>query len=70
MKIFSFSFSSFFSFILPSTYSNTFTPLSSLSSQQFPPTKKRLGVGQHPHRGFETITLAFQGAVMENNRAI
>lgn len=29
----------------------------------FSPTTKRLGVGQHPHRGFETITLAFQGEV-------
>ncbi len=31
--------------------------------KQFPPTSKRLGVGQHPHRGFETVTLAFQGEV-------
>jgi len=31
--------------------------------QQFDPTKKRLGVGQHPHRGFETVTVAFQGGV-------
>ena len=30
---------------------------------QFDPTKKRLGVGQHPHRGFETVTVAFQGGV-------
>ena len=29
----------------------------------FPPTSKQLGVGQHPHRGFETITVAFQGEV-------
>jgi hypothetical protein len=34
-------------------------------SQDFSPTTKRRGVGQHPHRGFETITLAFQGAVRE-----
>ena len=31
--------------------------------QQFDPTKQRLGVGKHPHRGFETVTVAFQGAV-------
>ena len=29
----------------------------------FPPTRERLGVGQHPHRGFETVTIAFQGEV-------
>jgi redox-sensitive bicupin YhaK (pirin superfamily) len=29
----------------------------------FPPTTKKLGVGQHPHRGFETVTIAFQGEV-------
>lgn len=31
--------------------------------KEFPPTRKQLGVGQHPHRGFETITVAFQGEV-------
>lgn len=31
----------------------------------FPPStsSKRRGVGQHPHRGFETVTIAFQGEV-------
>jgi len=29
----------------------------------FKPTKTRRGVGKHPHRGFETITIAYQGAV-------
>lgn len=31
----------------------------------FPPNKngKPKGVGQHPHRGFETVTIAFQGEV-------
>lgn len=28
-----------------------------------PRTKQPLGVGQHPHRGFETVTIAFQGEV-------
>jgi redox-sensitive bicupin YhaK (pirin superfamily) len=31
--------------------------------KQFDPTKGKLGVGQHPHRGFETVTLAWQGEV-------
>jgi len=33
--------------------------------KEFPPSKSRdrRGVGQHPHRGFETVTIAFQGEV-------
>ncbi|PJI50671.1 MAG: quercetin 2,3-dioxygenase [Pseudomonas sp.] len=29
--------------------------------QDFPPTNARRGVGQHPHRGFETVTIVFKG---------
>ena len=29
----------------------------------FPPTEESLGVGEHPHRGFETVSIAYQGAV-------
>ena len=28
---------------------------------KFPPGKERRGVGAHPHRGFETVTIAYQG---------
>jgi quercetin 2,3-dioxygenase len=30
---------------------------------QFPPTTARLGVGAHPHRGFETVTIVYSGEV-------
>ncbi len=30
---------------------------------QFPPTKEKKGVGGHPHRGFETVTIVYEGEV-------
>lgn len=30
---------------------------------EFPPTEQRLGVGEHPHRGFETVTIVYSGEV-------
>jgi redox-sensitive bicupin YhaK (pirin superfamily) len=31
--------------------------------KKFAPTQNKKGVGEHPHRGFETVTLALQGSV-------
>ena len=31
--------------------------------REFPPTQERLGVGEHPHRGFETVTIVYDGEV-------
>ncbi len=31
--------------------------------REFPPTPERLGVGEHPHRGFETVTIVYGGEV-------
>jgi quercetin 2,3-dioxygenase len=30
---------------------------------EFPPTTERKGVGTHPHRGFETVTIVYEGEV-------
>lgn len=33
----------------------------------FPPSEKPRGVGVHPHRGFETITIAYKGSVAHHD---
>jgi len=34
---------------------------------RFEPTKERRGVGQHPHRGFETVTIVYDGQVSHHD---
>ncbi len=35
----------------------------------FPPTDQPRGVGVHPHRGFETVTIAYKGSVAHHDSA-
>lgn len=35
----------------------------------FPPTDQRRGVGEHPHRGFETVTIVYSGQVEHRDSA-
>ncbi len=35
----------------------------------FGPTTRRLGVGQHPHRGFETVTVVYSGELAHRDNA-
>jgi hypothetical protein len=34
---------------------------------RFEPTEQRRGVGQHPHRGFETVTIVYEGQVSHHD---
>lgn len=36
---------------------------------EFPPTSQRRGVGVHPHRGFETVTIVYDGEVEHRDSA-
>lgn len=36
---------------------------------EFTPTKKARGVGEHPHRGFETVTIVYSGGVVHRDSA-
>lgn len=36
---------------------------------EFPPSGKPRGVGQHPHRGFETVTIVYAGEVAHRDNA-
>jgi hypothetical protein len=40
-----------------------FLLLDYMGPAHFPPTDRQLGVGEHPHRGFETVTIMYQGRV-------
>ncbi|MEO5955421.1 MAG: pirin family protein [Nitrospiraceae bacterium] len=40
-----------------------FLLLDYMGPEHFPPTGRQLGVGEHPHRGFETVTIMYQGKV-------
>lgn len=37
--------------------------------EKFAPSEQRRGVGEHPHRGFETVTIAYQGGVEHRDSA-
>ncbi|MDB5272336.1 MAG: Pirin-related protein [Chitinophagaceae bacterium] len=39
------------------------------SKFNFPPSAKPKGVGVHPHRGFETVTIAYKGKVAHHDSA-
>ncbi len=48
---------------------NPFLMLDYAGPTGFKPSGKTPGVGQHPHRGFETVTIAYQGSVEHRDSA-
>jgi len=48
---------------------NPFLMLDYAGPNEFRPSGKTPGVGQHPHRGFETVTIAYQGSVEHRDSA-
>ncbi len=53
----------FFSYTDLAEHLSPFLLMDYAGPRDFPPTEKRLGVGEHPHRGFETVTIVYSGEV-------
>jgi hypothetical protein len=48
---------------------NPFLMLDYAGPAHFDPSQKPRGVGEHPHRGFETVTIAYKGSVEHKDSA-
>src|SRR5262249_16164509 len=46
-----------------------FLPLDYASPMKFEPGNEKRGVGEHPHRGFETVTIVYEGEVEHRDSA-
>ncbi|HKK42118.1 MAG TPA: pirin family protein [Bacteroidales bacterium] len=46
---------------------NPFVMLDYNSKHYFPPSEKPRGVGVHPHRGFETVTISYKGRIAHHD---
>ena len=52
-----------FSYNTPDAEMSPFLMLDYAGPMEFPPAAKPRGVGMHPHRGFETVTILYRGEV-------
>ncbi len=62
-----FAFTTSFPHALPEDRMSPFYLLDYNSKHEFPPTLKPRGVGAHPHRGFETVTISFKGRLAHHD---
>ncbi|MGH6996796.1 MAG: pirin family protein, partial [Phenylobacterium sp.] len=60
---------SLFSYDSHGRHMSPFLLLDYAGPAKFEPAAKPRGVGQHPHRGFETVTIAYQGGVEHRDSA-
>ena len=58
-----------FSYNTPGIETDPFLLMDYAGPAYFPPATKPRGVGMHPHRGFETVTLLYQGEVEHKDTA-
>ena len=54
---------SLFSYNSHGAHLSPFLLLDYAGAEQFSPARRPRGVGEHPHRGFETVTIVYQGEV-------
>ncbi len=60
---------SLFSYNTLGAHISPFLLLDYAGPYNFAPTSDRRGVGQHPHRGFETVTIVYDGALEHRDSA-
>jgi redox-sensitive bicupin YhaK (pirin superfamily) len=60
---------SIFSYNDPGQELSPFLLLDYAGPENFPPAQHRRGVGAHPHRGFETVTIVYSGEVEHRDSA-
>ncbi|MFZ2406249.1 MAG: pirin family protein [Methylobacter sp.] len=58
-----------FSYNTPDAEVSPFLMLDYAGPTEFPPASTPKGVGMHPHRGFETVTILYQGEVEHHDTA-
>ena len=60
---------SLFSYHTQGAAMSPFLLLDHAGPAEFPPAERPRGVGEHPHRGFETVTIVYQGEVEHRDSA-